>query len=214
MLVFNARVKLTEIAKPTSTVIAKAALMIDEIQISANKVDELDFTNAKLVLGPQNGRLVHELGNIVITYDPRLSLKNFIVSMIFVNPYDTSTTGNWDYGILFRNGYANDQYRLTVLSNQSWTLVNAKTWENIFSSKDKNLNAKAGESNTIWIIVIDAKAYLFINGTYIRSLNVSAKLKAGDVSVGTGLYYGNKTKKRSQSFTTSRSGLCHSLLNI
>lgn len=196
MQVFNARVKLTEFAKPTATAIAKAGLMLEEIQTAANEVDKIDLSRAKLVFGPTNDNLIHALYDIVIVDDPRLIVKNFVMNIKFINPYDTSTTGNWDYGILFRNRYGNDQYRLIVVSNQAWSLYNAESDQYIYSSNDKNINRKAGEENTIWLIVIETKAYLFINGVYTKTLDVSARLISGDVSPATGLFYGNLKEKR------------------
>jgi len=196
----NAGATLTEIAKPTLTAVSKAAMMLDEIKNVSKDVGGLDISKARLVYGPTDNTLVHELNNVVITYNPELSIKNFVVSIKFINPYDTSSTGKWDYGILFRNKYGDNQYRLIVLSNQSWTLYNSDTRAYIFSSNDKNIKAKAGEENTIWLIAIDTKAYLFINGVYIKSLDVSAKLTPGDISPATGLYYGNVKEKRTTEY--------------
>jgi hypothetical protein len=196
MQVFNARVKLTEFAMPTTTAIAKAGLILEEIQTAVNDVDKVDLSNAKLVFGPTNDTLTHVLANIVIVDDPRLIVKNFVATIKFVNPYDTSTTGQWDYGILFRNKYGSNQYRLIFLSNQSWTLYDAESDKYIYSSNDKNINPKAGEENTIWLIVIDEKAHLFINGIYAKTLDVSARLVNGDVSPATGLFYGNLKDRR------------------
>ncbi len=192
----NARVRLTEFAIPTSTAVAKAGLMLEEIQAAANTVDTFDLSKARLVYGPTDDSLTHALYDIVIVDDPRLLVKNFVVNIKFINPYDTSTTGKWDYGILFRNRYGNNQYRLIILSNQSWSLYNAETDQYIYSSNDKNIKSKAGEENVLWLIVIDAKAYLFINGVYARTLDVSTRLINGDVSPATGLFYGNLKDRR------------------
>jgi len=200
MQVFNARVKLTEFAQPTTTALAKASIILSEIQsaVTQENIDgqDLPFEEAKLVFGPRDDRLIHSLYNIVIYDDTDLYLKNFIVSVRFINPYSTATTGKWDYGILFRDQYGNNQYRLVILSNQSWTLYNANTNEYIYSSNTKKLNAQAGEENTIWLIVIETRAFLFINGTYIKVLDVSANLSTGGVSPATGLYIGNLTEKQ------------------
>jgi len=186
----------TKIAKPTLTAVAEGAMTLDKIINASVDLKSFDISKAKLVYGPRDNMLVHELKNTIIVHDPRLSLRNFIVSIKFMNPYDTSGTGTWDYGILFRNQYGNNQFRLIVLSNQSWTLYNAETKAYIYTSNDDNLRAKAGEENTIWLIVIDTEAYLFINGTFTKVLNVSSSLEAGDISPATGLYYGNLTVKR------------------
>lgn len=192
----NAQATRTEIAKPTLTAVAKAAMTLNEIKNTAVGANSFDFSKAKLVYGPSDNTLVHELNNQVIVYNPRLSLRNFIVSIRYINPYDTSGTGKWDYGILFRNQYGNNQYRFIVLSNQSWTLINSDTQTYIFSSNDKNLKAKAGEENMIWLIAIDTKVYLFINGIFTKSLDITAKPNMGDISPASGLFYGNLIEKR------------------
>ncbi len=135
----------TEIAKPTLTAVAKAAMTFDKLKNASIEANSFDFSKAKLVYGPSNDTLVHELNNEVIVYNPRLSLRNFIVSIRFINPYDTSGAGKWDYGILFRNQYGNNQYRFVVFSNQSWTLLNSDTQTYIFSSNDKNLMQRQGK---------------------------------------------------------------------
>lgn len=178
----------------------QATSLLDEIVRTSDEIEGLDIRDAKLVFGPENGSLTHAIDNKVTASNANVSVRNFIVHITFINPYDTSTTGTWDYGILFRDTYANNQYRLTVLSNQSWTLVDASTWTDIFGKNDKNLTAKAGEENRIWLIVQEAKAFLFINGTYSQLLDVSAKVTPGDISPATGLYYGNETAKKTTRF--------------
>ncbi len=178
----------------------RAVSIMEEIKKTSAEIEGLDISGAKLVYGPAKASLVHELDNKVKTFNPDLSLKNFITSVTFINPYETAKTGNWDYGILFRSVGHNNQYRLTILSNRSWTLVDAKSWTRIYSKNDKTILAKAGEENTIWLVVIDKKAYLFINGTYAQTLDVSKILKAGDILPATGLYLGNEKSRKITKF--------------
>jgi len=178
----------------------QATSLLDEIVRNASEIEGLDIRDPKLVFGPESGSLTHAIDNKVTASNANVSLKNFIIHITFTNPYDTSTTGTWDYGILFRNTYENNQYRLTILSNQSWTLVDASTWTDIFSKNDKYLTAKAGEENRIWLIVQEKKAFLFINGSYSQLLDVSARVTSGDISRATGLYYGNETDKKTTGF--------------
>lgn len=192
----NARARLTELAQPTATSIAKAILLLKEIQGAANNADKLDLNKAKLIFGPTDDTLTHALNDFVIVDNPGVVVKNFVVNIRFINPYSTSTTGKWDYGILFRNKYGNDQYRLVFLSNQSWTLRNEEKDTYIYTSNDKNIKAKAGEENIIWLIAIDEKAYLFINGTYTKALDIGISPAQGDISPATGLYVGNLTDRR------------------
>src|SRR5512138_1381637 len=111
----------------------QAAAKLEEIRKASAEIEGLDIRGAKLEYGPANAALVHEVDNTVAVFAPYLSLKNFVTSVTFINPYETSKTGTWDYGILFRSGLGNDQYRLTILSNRSWSLVNSNTWANIYS---------------------------------------------------------------------------------
>lgn len=192
-----------QVAKAYATKKAQASQatnLLDEIVRVSSEIEGLDLGTPKLAFGPESGSLTHVIDNNVTVANSNLSLKNFIVHITFINPYDASTTGTWDYGILFRDEYQNDQYRLTILSNQSWTLVDARTWTDIFSKNDKHLTAMAGEENTVWLIVQDTKAYLFINGSYTQLLDVSAKVTPGDISPATGLYYGNETVKKTTKF--------------
>jgi len=189
--VLNSRVRLTELAAPTATAIAEAGSMFEEIQAAADEIDNLDLSEGKLVYGPRDDTLTQGPYDFVVVDNARLLVKNFIVSIEFTNPYDTSTTGTWDYGVLFRNKYGNNQYRLIVLSNQSWSLYDAESDKYIYSSNDKRINSKTGDKNLFWLIVVESNAYLFINGEYVRTLDVSTRVVNGDVSPATGLYAGN-----------------------
>ena len=135
------------------------------------------------------------------TYDPGVFPADFIATITFINPYDTATQGKWDYGLFFRNQGGNTQYRLAIFSNQSWILLNRETRTRIYSSNDKRLNAKVGEANTIWLIVIDKKAHLFINGSYIRSMDLGNRPERGNVLAATGIYYGNVIETSSTNFS-------------
>src|ERR1041385_7858821 len=103
MRVIDLHAKYTGTAISKSTAVAKASSIEDKIRNASKDIAGLDLSNAKLAFGPTSGSLTHVVNNTVITYDPILSLTNFVANVEFVNPYDTSTTGKWDYGILFRN---------------------------------------------------------------------------------------------------------------
>jgi hypothetical protein len=191
MVAINVRATQTELFSPRATAVANAAITLDEIATAANGIDGIDISKAILFFGPADGQIKDALNNFVAIYNPKLSLKDFVVSIRFINPYDTATVGKWDYGVFFRNQNGNNQYRLVFFSNQSWTLRNEKPGTYIYSSNDKKLKAKVGEENTIWLIVIDKKAYLFINGIYTQSLDLGSEPIRGDVSPAAGVYYGN-----------------------
>jgi len=99
----NSHATLTQAAVPTITAVAEAANALGEISAAASGIDGLDFSRAKLVFGPLTDSLVQKSDKYVEVFSPRLSLKNFVARITFINPYDTATVGNWDYGLFFRN---------------------------------------------------------------------------------------------------------------
>ena len=199
MRVNNSRATLTEIAGPTVTAIAKAANALGEISAAANGIDGLDLSKAKLVFGPTSDKLVQKNDKYVEVYSPDLSLKNFVATITFVNPYDPATIGNWDYGIFFRNNHKDVQYRLVILSNQTWTLIDSKAKSYVDSNSSKELTINGGEKNTIWLIVVNDMTHLFINGVFVKSMPVK-NLVSGDITPATGIYYGNAKNQKATEF--------------
>ena len=197
----NSQALSTARAAPTVTAIAYAAHMLDEISNAAKNVAGVDVDDAVLLLGPRDGEIEDEDDDFVGIYETGLSLGDFVASIKFINPYDTATVGKWDYGLFFRH-QADRQYRLAILSNQSWTLLH---WDRddrtyIYRSNDKNLTAKKGEENAIWLIVINQKAHLFINGIYAQTMDLGGGPSRGGLFPATGFYYGNASITGSTSF--------------
>lgn len=192
---------LTQRAAPTATARAQAADMLSEIKAAAAVAGDVDvdFDGAKFVYGPREYSLVQKNDKYVEVFSADLSQENFIISITFINPFDTSTTGNWDYGIFFRDADDEGQYRLVILSNQTWTLIDSKKKSYIDSNASQSITSKGGEKNTVWLVVSGEKAYLFINGVYMRSLNVSRVL-SGDIMPATGIYYGNAKAQKKTTF--------------
>lgn len=198
-IVESARETMTKVAEPTVTEAARVASIFDEISAATSVVDGLDISKAKLVFGPRDYRLLQKNDKYVEVYSPGLSLKNFVATITFVNPYDSATVGNWDYGIFFRNNHKDIQYRLVILSNQTWTLIDSKAKSYIDSNANTALTTKVGEENTIWLIVVNDTTHFFLNGVFVKSLPVK-NLVNGDVTPATGIYYGNTKNQKATEF--------------
>lgn len=195
-LIANAQATQTKRAIPTITAAAGAANTLIEIMAAAADSGDVDvdLSKAKLVFGPTSDSLVQKNDKYVETYRAGVKLENFIVSITFVNPYDTSTTGNWDYGVIFRSAEDVAQYRLVVLSNQTWSMIDHKKKRYIDSNASQDITRYKDEENTIWLIVSGEKSYFFINGVYMKSVNIAETVK-GDIMAATGIYYGNAEAK-------------------
>ena len=191
----------TQRGEPTITAIARAAFLLDEIKNATDGIGDMDLEGAILNLGPLDGQIKDAPGNFVALHNTQLAVFNFIVSITFINPQDTATEGKWDYGLFFRQEDANKQYRLVILSNQSWTLFRSDAGISyIYSSNDKNLTAKVGEENMIWLIVIDKKAHLFLNGIHAKTMDLGDGPSRGGLFPATGIYYGNASIASSTQF--------------
>ncbi len=144
----------------------------------------------EFVFGPQDGNLPHEADDLVEIEYASVSLRDFIVTATFQNPY-SSSTGSWNYGFLFRDEYGNNQYRLIISSTNWWSLrnhVDSTEGTTIQEGELPNLDVTDAAFNTIWLYCSGDYGELHVNGEFISSFDLSARQNFGDVSVGTGFY--------------------------
>ena len=140
----------------------------------------------KLKYGPVSGRLVHDPSDSYIEGDgPDYEIKNFLVQVDLFAPFSI-TRGEWDYGIGFRDIGKNEDYRVILLSDKTWRFE--KGLDMIANGNAPGLKVGENESNLIQLVAMDAQGWLFVNGTQIARLNLSALPNAGTVWVGTGFY--------------------------
>ena len=133
-----------------------------------------------LVAGPLQGDLEHDAedGNIekLSSFD---DLGNFVAHAQLYNPYG-SAAGSWDYGFGFRDTGGADQYRLVVQSDKEWMLYLVGGDPNvdlIAKGVVANLDVSTDGSNNLELWVQDGDAYFFVNGAYVTTLDVSAKVR-------------------------------------
>lgn len=154
-------------------------------------------------LTPEPGSLVHDQDGYIEEYSPGGNYTNFIAEVTFKNPYSTST-GNFDYGYMFRNLGGNDQYRLTVAENTGWQLAfhsgNSEGTQ-VGSGYINNLKTGAGESNDFTLIALGQKGWLYCNDTLVSELDLSNSQAEGSVSAASGLYTGNEIPGYSTDFS-------------
>ncbi len=140
----------------------------------------------KLLYGPVSDRLDHEPsdGHIELAGSDS-KIKNFLVEVELFTPYSINR-GKWDYGILFRDSGVVEDYRIILLSDKTWRLE--KGINSISSGNAPGLKVGENESNSIQLVVVDAQGWLFVNGTQVARLNLSALTEPGAIWVGTGFF--------------------------
>ena len=198
----QAQATATSEAQATATVQAQATATMAAIQATVGTLDG----RARKIYGPVNGTLIHKANNSIDIISSNVSLRNSLIDANFSNPY-SATEHAWDYGFLFRDTGSNKQYRLGVNSNKYWFLYIADgTVPNkpLVSGNLENFNTSANQSNRLLLYVSEDKGFFYVNNIYITTLDLSKKMVAGDIAVGTGFENGdeiNGKETRYQNFT-------------
>lgn len=150
--------------------------------------------NKKVIFGPKSGRILHrEEDGTVKTLSAGVGLRNFIIEVTFLNPFDTSKNP-WDYGMMFRYASNKQQYRLIVFSDRSWAFVNyIGNPDGIVLTEGTipGLDINEGSSNHIRLIAWEDRGWFYMNGELISELDLSSQYSGG-IMIATGLYKGHE----------------------
>ena len=147
--------------------------------------------------GPINGELWHDPsdGFIKVEYAD-VSIADMMVEATFVNPY-SATSNNWDYGFMLRRyDSTGKQLQVVVTNDRAWYFA----WRETPSSDNQRLgggtlntfNTGAGDRNHLRVVAIKERGWLFVNGEFVSSLDLSDVTGAGDIAVMTGAFEGDE----------------------
>ncbi len=144
--------------------------------------------------GPTGGELRHDPSSgFIKTEYAKVSIADMVVEATFVNPY-SATSNDWDYGFFLRDGATGPTIHVVVTSGRRWSLVagDEPPREVIGGGTLRNLDTSAGGRNHLRVVAIKERGWLFVNGEFVSSLDLSAVTGAGDVAVITGGFTGNE----------------------
>lgn len=222
----TARALATAQARATSTAIAAATAAV---QATATAVVDTEIgeafalqSHATRIYGPVSGQLVHSSDNTVSVEGAGVGLSDFAAQAVFFNPAGFGDNA-WDYGFMFRHTGINAQYRL-VLSSVHDTSVTTKLDLRLYNGNlqnpvtpkcrrfspssgtlwdvpDELFDRSEGGSNRLRVVVKQNKIWVFVNEALQGVCDLSNKLEAGDVRVGTGFYLGNALPGATTKFT-------------
>jgi len=159
--------------------------------------DQVD-PNLPPLFGPVDGTLVHNIDGLIKTYWANQDSKNFIMSVVMVNPY-ASTYHPWSTCIRFRRNYT-DEYRLTIFSTQQWALTFGQSLAPIASGTLTNLKTGGADSNTVYLDVRDEIALLKLNDLQVAYMDVSTYQEAGDIGIAIGSRKGDEVNGKTTDF--------------
>lgn len=149
------------------------------------------FRDIRQQVSGTGGLLPHTEGEFVQAYYAEVELGNFWVEASFTIPYAT-TEGDWSIGYLFRDQGPNQEFRLSILSKESWELKNHSDdadGTRIGSGliREGLLNLEPDELNEVALIAHNDQGELYINDELVALLDLSLQLEAGDVAIATGI---------------------------
>ncbi len=147
--------------------------------------------------GPTSGELEHDPSDgFIKTEYARVSITDMIVEATFVNPY-SAASNDWDYGFILRRYSTGQQIQVVVTSDQRWVLnwretSSADTSQRLGGGTLEAFNTGTGGRNHLRVVAIGERGWLFVNGEFVSTLDLSDVTDAGDIAVITGAFTGNE----------------------
>jgi hypothetical protein len=145
-----------------------------------------------VVAGPDAGTLPHDPAAIKIAQTwANVGVQNFVVEARFFNPYDRLLNA-WDYGFGFRETAFNQQYAIVLDSDGFWQLMlfegsaEQPRVTTLATGQGVRFDDTVDGHNDLRLVVRDGAADFYVNDRFVATIDVSAKIVAGRVSVGTG----------------------------
>jgi serine/threonine-protein kinase len=185
----------TEQAAQTATV---QAVVDAEAREWAQFAETLGVSRTRtMVFGPEEGSLEHEDNTLVKVFYARIDVADFVVEVVFDNPYSTQV-GDFDFGFLFRYADAYNNLRVSINSKGTWN------YQNLVGDKDNydfdalaegtvtNLDSSPTGSNKMTLICQDTRGWLYLNDQLVTTLDLSIRRNAGAVAIGVGMFRGYK----------------------
>ena len=169
---------------------------------SATGYSDYSVWELDAVHGPESGALEHIDNDFIKTSYADTETADFIAHAVFTNPYDATDEFGWDYGFVFRDVDTNNSYWFVTTSSERWELVDRQEEEDVTVDDDflNNLNLGAGAANDLLLIAQNETGYFFINGDFINTLDLSARLDSGEIGVFTAYFIGNEQEGNSTGF--------------
>lgn len=153
--------------------------------------------NVQFAASGLEGELKHANNGYIEEFstDAMNAVKNFILEVEFLNPYDASFH-DFDFGIIFRDeGNKNNQYRISMDSDGVWAFQdnrNQKTGILVDSGYLPTFNRLKDEVNSVLLIVQDNRGLFYFNQAFVKEFNLEDREIVGKVAIGTGFFNGDE----------------------
>jgi len=144
------------------------------------------------IYGPEEGAIEHEPGGSIDTHSSTAWLADAVVEARFHNPH-AITEGDWSLGFLLRT-QGNAVHIIGIVSGGYWYhYVGTGTMESrkeMQYTSSKHIDTSPSGGNSLRVIALGDKGWLFINGAYVAELDLSGWTLQGKISAMANYYTG------------------------
>jgi hypothetical protein len=156
--------------------------------VEKGEPSETEKDAPSLTYGPYEGDLIQDDDPYLETYWASVDMRDFIAWA------DFSVSGleagqDWDFGFMFRNSDVNEDLRLIVTSQGEWRFYDGTSV--LIASGDAS-SFKPSEPNTLFLLAYGDEGIFYLNGGYVTTLDLSARMTRGDFAVATGFFEGTE----------------------
>ena len=155
--------------------------------------------------GPLRGVIDHgPEDGFASTFDSRTSASDFVTEATFTVPHDL-TGSAWSAGFLLRIGDHDSLHVLLIHRSGVWRHYlrsgESGEYQLIEAASSSNIRTGIGAQNHLRVVAVDDMGWLFVNGAYESSLELSGLVESGSVALIGALFRGGQTGARSIRFS-------------
>ncbi|MGE3797982.1 MAG: hypothetical protein AB7G88_09080, partial [Thermomicrobiales bacterium] len=137
--------------------------------------------------GPFSGEVSQSVGSIDID-SAGVSVENFYTTVRFTNPASPDAPDHpWDVLIGFWHGGGDDQIRVVVASDGTWSAAQGTARPTV-SGDATSVQLGPARGNVIELAVVDGTGYLAINGEFVEAFAVPGSPQPGDIWIASGTF--------------------------
>ena len=139
-----------------------------------------------------SGTLWHRPENDLIEVEyAGVSIADMVVEATFVNPYAASANP-WSYGFVLRAIEGGSSLMVMLTSQRRWAAISSSgpfgPHDEIAGGPLHDFAVGSGGTNHLMAIAIERRIWIFVNGDYVASVDVSGATEGGNVAVMTAAY--------------------------
>ena len=198
----TAAVKPTPISRPTPTptptsLPIRTPRPTNTPRPTPTPLPPLKYDRSLLLFGPESGVIAHEPGvEFLESFTGVASAKDVVVEATFHNPYSTEDK-SWQHGFLLRRARNSVLQWVSIRSDGTWQrfyrLGSTEAHDRRVQQSSAIITAPGGK-HTLQVVMIGAEGWVYINGEYQDTLDLSAIDEAGSVRAFIGDYHEGETR--------------------